>query len=245
MQSYLENRIKQNPYNGEILQNSTPVICFGDLFNSKTATLGLNPSNKEFVDNNNNFLSGNDLRFQDCFSLYQKDLTKLGAEETELVLHNCTDYFKINPYRKWFDVLEKNILKKINVSYYNNTCCHLDIVQWATSKKWGEVDKINRDILLNSDYPFLIQQLENQEINLLLVNGISVFNILNEREHLIIQQDETIRISNETCRMIKFYFQKENKNINGIAWSKNIQSSVGLTSEMRESIGNWVKNNRT
>ena len=133
MQLYIENRIKQNPYNSKILQMSTPVICFGNIFNSHVATLGLNPSNKEFVDDNNAFLSGMKLRFQDCFSLSQNDLTKLKLNQTELVLRYCLEYFNNpNPYGEWFDYLERHVLSKLDISYYNGSCCHLDLVQWAT-----------------------------------------------------------------------------------------------------------------
>jgi hypothetical protein len=244
MQLYIEKRIKQNPYNSEILPNSTPVICFGDLFNSKIATLGLNPSNKEFVDNSNIFLAGRFLRFQNCFSLSQTDLTKVDNNQTDLVLNNCIDYFKINPYRDWFDVLENYILKKINISYYTKTCCHLDVVQWATSNKWRDVSKSNQNSLLNNDYPFLIQQLNNQDIETLLINGKGVFDIINSKEKIYILKDETIYVKSETCRIIKFYIKIGTKIINCFAWSKNLQSAIGLTNNMRNSIGDWILNNK-
>jgi hypothetical protein len=157
MLKYIENRIKQNPKYTEILSKSTPVICFGDLFNSRVATLGLNPSDKEFVDDKKIFLSGPFLRFQNCDSLSQNDLTKLDSIQTALVLQDCLEYFKNpNPYKEWFDILEEYILKKLEISYYNGTCCHLDLVQWATSKKWGEIKSVQSK-LLDSDIPFLFQ----------------------------------------------------------------------------------------
>ena len=244
MQLYIENRIKQNPYNSDILQNTTPIICFGNLFNSTFATLGLNPSNKEFVDNNNNFLSDNNLRFQNCFSLSEHDLTKLTNDKTNLVLDSCISYFKFNPYKRWFNVLEKYVLSKLNVSYYNDTCCHLDIVQWATAEKWGSISKISQTQLIDKDYPFLLRQLENQNINLLLINGKGVFDILSKIEKTYIQKEEEIQINAETCQMTKFYFKIGKKRINCIAWSKNMQSSYGLTNNMKEKIGNRIKNSQ-
>lgn len=243
MHNYFENRIKQNPYNSEILQMSTPVICFGNIFNSHVATLGLNPSNKEFVDDNNVFLSGMDLRFQDCFSLSQNDLTKLNINQTELVLQYCLEYFNNpNPYGEWFDYLEKHILSKLDISYYNGTCCHLDLVQWATSKKWRDVKSTNQSILLNSDFPFLLQQLDNQNIRLLLINGNGVFTTLKEKGDISDEVKVTIRSGTETCQMIMFLLKVGNKKVSCIAWSKNLQSSMGLSNNMRCEIGNWVKN---
>jgi hypothetical protein len=50
---------------------------------------------------------------------------------------------------------------------------------------------------------------------------------------------KTIEI--ETCTMIKFQLKLNNKHLKCISWSKNLQSSRGLTNEMRNMIGNWVK----
>ena len=153
MHQYIENRIKQNPNNPEILQMSTPVICFGNMFNSKVATLGLNPSNKEFVNDKNVFWSGINLRFQNCFSLSQNDLTRLNSDQTELILQYSLKYFNNhNPYREWFNCIENNVLSKLDISYYNGTCCHLDLVQWATSKKWRDVPPDNRTSLLTQTF---------------------------------------------------------------------------------------------
>lgn len=244
MQTYIENRIKQNRYNYEILQMSTPVICFGNMFNSHVATLGLNPSNKEFVDNNNVFFSGKDLRFQNCFSLTQNDLTRLNDNQTELVLQYCVEYFNnLNPYQEWFNYLEKHVLSNLDISYYNGTCCHLDLVQWATSNKWRDVLPVNQSILLNSDYPFFLHQLDNQDIELLLVNGNGVYQTLMEKGKISDEVNMIIEFGTETCQMSKFILNTGNKELRGMAWSKNLQSSFGLTNNMRNAIGNWIMNN--
>ena len=244
MHPYIEKRIKQNPYNPEILPMSTPVICFGDLYKSNVATLGLNPSDKEFVDDNKIFLEAGELRFQNCFSLSQNDLTQLNANQTELVLQYCLEYFNNeNPYRVWFNKLEDYVLSNLDISYYNGTCCHLDLVQWATSKKWRNVLPENQSILIDSDYPFLLHQLENQNIELLLVNGNGVYQALMNKGEIRHEKKDIIICGTETCRMNKFIINTGTKNIIGIAWSKNLQSSKGLTNIMRYEIGNWIKKN--
>jgi hypothetical protein len=244
MQLYIENRIKQNPYNSKILQMSTPVICFGNIFNSHVATLGLNPSNKEFVDDNNVFLSGMKLRFQDCFSLSQNDLTRLNLNQTELVLRYCLEYFNNpNPYGGWFDYLERHVLSKLDISYYNGTCCHLDLVQWATTEKWGKVLWDDRSILLDRDFPFFLQQLDYNNIELLLINGSGVWGILNKKGNIKDEMEEIINLEDETCKLKKFLLNTGKKKIQCMAWSKNLQSSFGLTNSMRAEIGNWIKNN--
>ena len=52
-----------------VIRWGSPVPSFGDLTKSDVATLGLNPSNKEFVDNSGNELSGSERRFHTLKSL--------------------------------------------------------------------------------------------------------------------------------------------------------------------------------
>ena len=47
-----------------VIRWSSPVPSFGDLSRSRVATLGLNPSNREFVDPDGQELSGAERRFQ-------------------------------------------------------------------------------------------------------------------------------------------------------------------------------------
>lgn len=245
MLKYIENRIKENPYNSDILQCSTPVICFGDINKSEIATLGINPSDKEFVDNKGNFLLNSSLRFQNCYSLKQTDLTLLNTKQTDLVFDYCCNYFKNpNPYKKWFDVIENYILSFLNVSYYDNTCCHIDLIQWATKDKWRDLSQISKNNLLDNDFSFFIKLLKFQKIKILLINGIGIFNILNKKLSLRIIKDEYIYSDNKKCRVIKFSFISNNKNIICFAWSQNLQSSFGLTNKMKTKIGQWLRSNQ-
>lgn len=124
-------RIKTNPLNPAIVAGSTPVVFFGDISKSSVATLGINPSKNEFQINGKE-LTGNLRRFETLSSLGAINLASLTTNQVDRVIESCTNYFTINPYRRWFDQLESNILQKLSASFYSGTACHLDIVQWAT-----------------------------------------------------------------------------------------------------------------
>src|SRR3712207_6258313 len=56
-----------------------PVPSFGDLSSSKVATLGLNPSNREFVDEAGNELEGPSRRFHTLTSLGLRSWSEVDA----------------------------------------------------------------------------------------------------------------------------------------------------------------------
>src|SRR5205823_98443 len=78
-----------------------------------------------------------------------------------------------NPYRRWFDVLER-VLNSVGVSYYRGTACHLTLVQWATNPTWALLPESSREALLERDVPFLAERLAAERIEVVLLNGRSV-----------------------------------------------------------------------
>jgi hypothetical protein len=65
MPEFVMNRLRSpKPAGCFIVQGSTPVIAFGDARNAKVATLGLNPSRQEFLDQNGRELVGEMRRFE-------------------------------------------------------------------------------------------------------------------------------------------------------------------------------------
>lgn len=232
-------RIKTVPDNSAIVAGSTPVVFFGDIKNSTVATLGINPSKNEFQ-NNGILLSGNQKRFETLSSLGASNLSRLTDHQVQKVYDACINYFKTNPYRRWFDQLENNILKKFSVSFYSGTACHLDLVQWATDPIWRSVDNATKAQLIQSDIKFLASQLAEEKIEILLINGKEATDIFrNNFNPTLIKQDK-LTVSNKTCNVCALDLRLSNKTIKIYAWSNNLQSTVGLTNLMRAEIGNWV-----
>lgn len=240
MTKHSELRIKTNPNNPSIIAGSTPVLFFGNINNSKVATLGINPSKNEFLENGIE-LSEEEKRFETLNSLEATNHENLTNEHIEKVINSCLNYYNINPYRRWFDVLENYILKKLSVSYYSGSACHLDIVQWATDPIWRDLDDITKVQLIKRDIEFLSIQLQVEKIDTLLINGKGATEIFLEYfKPTLIKQDRLL-VANKSCNVYSYELKLKNKIIKIYAWSNNLQSTVGLTNQMRAEIGNWVE----
>jgi hypothetical protein len=241
-----KKRIKTNPSpNLNIVNDSTPVVFFGNIEKSKVATLGINPSKNEFLDNSNVLLRGNQKRFETLDSLDVPKLSNLTDIQVNNVYTACIHYFKLNPYKRWFDQLENNILVNFNVSYYLGTACHLDVVQWATDPIWRNLDNDVKSALVKNDITFLESQLCEYEIEVLLINGASATDIFTNYFKPNLIRHDILSINNgnklETCKVYQFELRLCGKTIKVFAWSKNLQSSRGLTNKMKNEISNWLR----
>ena len=235
-----ELRIKTNPNNSVIVEGSTPIVFFGNITTSTIATLGINPSKNEFQKDGQDF-NERLRRFETLSSLNATDLESLTKVQLEKVIDSCKNYFQINPYRKWFNQLENKILKNLSVSYYSGTACHLDIVQSATDPIWRDLDKTTKNKLINSDIEFLSIQLQEEKIQTLLINGKEATEIFQGYfKPTLVKQDKLI-VENKSCNVYSYELKFTNKIIKIYAWSNNLQSTVGLTNQMRKEIGIWVE----
>ena len=168
--TYVARRIRRpKPEGCSVLLDSTPVVSFGDPSTACVATLGLNPSRIEFEVNGVELADGK-RRFETLRSLEIDSLEDALAPTIGRVLARCNGYFSGNPYRRWFDQLEP-ILNAVGASYYDGTACHLDLSQWATDPTWNGLDGDQRRRLVDDGAPFLAEQLRNEPIQLLLLNG--------------------------------------------------------------------------
>ncbi len=139
--------------------NTIPIHWFGDrvAYNRskiRIVTVGLNPSDKEFRNNNReSFNIG--LRFQD----YEE-------KGLEAVYNN---YFEYNPY-SWFKSFEC-ILNGLDASYYSekgmpNRVLHTDSCSpWATDPTWSKLPNQEKKNLMENEHGFeqwkqLIRQLK-------------------------------------------------------------------------------------
>lgn len=130
------------------LINILPIKWFGDreaykFSKLKIITVGLNPSDKEFRQNNGDPFDGS-LRFPN----YNSTNSSLNQ--------SLNEYFKKNPY-KWFKSFEP-ILNGLNASYYDNSkylnrVLHTDIcTHWATVPTWPKLTKSEKATLLHNGF---------------------------------------------------------------------------------------------
>jgi hypothetical protein len=236
--AYIEARIRRPPPEWAcVVPGSTPVLAFGDARTARVATLGLNPSRIEFTDKAGILLEGEKRRLATHASLGLSDLAASSSRMVSNVLEDCNRYFQRQPYKSWFNKLETPILAACNASYYDGTACHLDLVQWATDPTWGKLPLSVRRKLIIEDAAFLISQLQNESIRLLLVNGASVWRQLRlaASKELSVEHAEVI----DGCSHLstRLHCGRLFGKVCVVAWSTNLQSSFGVTTLLREELG--------
>jgi hypothetical protein len=235
---YLISRaIAQPPQDCFVVRGSTPVVAFGDPVRSSVATLGINPSSKEFLNRKGVLLAGDKRRLATLHSLEVKDRSSLDAEDGIKVLNGCAEYFRKTPYH-WFNPLNQVLSEGIGASY-GSTACHLDLAQWATDPVWRDLDATVRMKLLDDGVDFLVNQLEREQYRLVLVNGRTV---MNEVESAGITSWKSVgsALSDPTTDL----YVGDSGNQRFLGWSCNLQSQPGarrhigaLTSFVKEFAG--------
>jgi hypothetical protein len=242
-------RIRTNPSsNLGVIQDSTPIVFFGNIEKSNVATLGLNPSKREFLSQDDSLLDGSEKRVETLKSLGVSKLSNLTDIQVRRVYDACMSYFRKeqggNPYTRWFDQLDNHMLKKLGVSYYSDTACHLDIVQWATQPIWRHLDKETQQKLIQNDIKYLENQLFEYEIRTLLINGNGVHNEFCKYFKPKVLKQEKIVLNTtgvtETCEVYQLELVLHGRMITAYAWSKNLQSTYGMTNNMKQAISNWI-----
>ena len=232
---------------------SCPVPAFGDLSRSTIATVGLNPSNREFVDDEGNELEGPLRRFHTLKSLGLTCWADANAQHLQLIVDSCSAYFSRNPYDRWFKKLD-HLISGTDVSYYHESmkACHLDLIPYATSCKWTELSSRQRSSLLAVAADTLGVLLRDSPVRLLILNGNSVVEKF--------QDISGVRLEKQAMRNWALPRQS-NSDVNGFAYTgcvrnisgtklkrellvlgfnHNIQSSFGVTTEVTTAIRHWI-----
>lgn len=235
LKAYIEQRIRRPvpPY-ACVVPGSTPVVAFGEFRRAAVATLGLNPSRIEFVDHDGREFTGAARRLATVASLGVRQLSSASLAAVAQVLSDCEGYFRRRPYMRWFGQLV-SILTACGASYHDGTACHLDLVQWATDPTWAKLEPASlRRQLITADAAFLMEELRNERIRLLLVNGNGVWSELSCQD-----VQEHAPIAGLGWRNIRI-FTGMLEGVRVIAWSANLQSSRGVTTAQRQELAQRV-----
>ena len=237
---------------------ASPILSFGNVSQSKIATLGLNPSNREFVDLARDELAGYERRFHTLASLELKQWSDVKEKHLRDILESCNNYFFGNPYDAWFQALDKLIIGA-NASYYGmfSNACHLDLVPYATECKWVELTSAQKNALLKSGGDAFGLLLCESPIELLVLNGQSVIENLQLVSDTTFQReaipDWTLprktnpgvvgyAYTGKICQISSIGLGRE---ISVLGFSHNIQSSYGVTTKVKTSIQEWITHGAT
>lgn len=237
----------------DVISWGSPVPVFGDLKKSKIATVGLNPSNREFIDSAGKELNGSERRFHTLGSLGLNSWSEISENHIHKVIETCENYFSRNPYDSWFRALDF-LLSDTKVSFYkkDSRACHLDLVPYATERKWSALTFGQRRQLLNMAGDTLGLLLRESTIELLVLNGIGVIDVFKEIFDINFKIDEVSdwSLPRSKCSDVRGYaYCGELTEINGrelekhisiVGYNHNIQSSFGVTNKVKHSIREWL-----
>ena len=232
---------------------SCPVPSFGDPALSVVGTLGLNPSNREFVDGTGNELDGALRRFHTLRSLGLSQWSDATARHLQLIIDSCCKYFSRNPYDGWFRKLD-HLISGTKASYYHPSlaACHLDLIPYATSCKWTELTPKQRSLLVSVSGDTLGPILRDFKIRLLILNGNSVVDQFQSMagirlERRVMQQWALPRRLQSDVTGIAYKGvvrevsgMQLHRDVLVLGFNHNIQSSFGVTTQVRDAIKRWI-----
>lgn len=239
---YLTRMVRrQMPSGCGVVLGSTPVVSFGNPQISRVATLGINPSRKEFLDDNGNLLRGRDQRFETLSSVGADRCEALTDSQIISIIEGCNNYFKRRPYMTWFKPLERIIETGAAVSYRVGTACHLDLVQWATDPVWGKMPTGDaKKALMEEGIEHLRAQLTTENIETIIVVSGEVWKQLEIYGLCKFEDVEVMRAGKKgqipcTLRI------GEGCGSRFVGWTSNVQSQPGITRQDQDSLGRWLK----
>lgn len=120
-----------------LLWCATPVLAFGRWQTAQVVTAGLNPSEREFLDEGNRELDARARRFLHRTGSGEEDPSDFQIAEARAL---AEQYFELgNAYTGWFDGF-KPLLDELGCSYDSGRACHTDYRSpFATAAGLGKV----------------------------------------------------------------------------------------------------------
>lgn len=235
-----------------VLLWGSPILSFGSIEKSRVATLGLNPSNREFVDVKGDELNGALRRFHSLSSLKIRNWEDANAKHIKSILELSENYFIRNPYDNWFKKLDY-LITGTNASYYFPTlgACHLDLIPYATSKKWSDISAGERNLLLKLSKHSLGCLLKDSNIDLLVLNGQAVVENFERINAIKLEKQKmpSWRLPRKSGSVDGYSFVGEASSISGeklrqpvlvLGYNHNVQSSFGVTSKVLKAMRDWI-----
>ena len=220
-----------------VIPGTTPVISFGDPRRAEIASLGINPSWQEFSKTDGSLLAGRTRRLSTLASLGAENTAALADDQVQTIVAECAAYFSGNPYRRWFDPFDQVLRDGVGASYYDGSACHLDLVQWATAPKWGDLLPGIRRSLLEESLPYLQDQLRFGNLRLVILNGREV---LDQVRNIGLAKLETCGKLTVNERLSCSLYSGLGEDVKFLGWSTNLQSSRGVTREFKAGLVRWL-----
>lgn len=237
----------------DVITWSSPVPSFGDLMHSQVATVGLNPSSREFMDSQGRELHGSTRRLHTLTSLGLQAWHEAEGKHLQSVWDACCTYFFRNPYDTWFRSLDQ-VISGTGCSYYDERrpACHLDLIPYATTSKWTQLPTRTRAGLMSRSGDTLGLLLRDSSVRLIVLNGQSVVAGLERLAGVTFvrrKMPEWTLPRNSGSGIAGVSYSGVVTQVGGVSlgrsvhvlgYNHNIQSSFGVTAEIKLAIRAWV-----
>jgi hypothetical protein len=235
LQGRLYARLRKTP-SPSTVWGSLPVVFFGDLFHARAATIGLNPSDKEYLNPSGEELDGDERRFQTLRSLGATDRASLTDEQCEHAVETmCSYYEEGKPVYGWFRPLDR-VTRAMGLRYDQGDVAHLDLAQEATSPTWSNLRKSSPAefaALRSNDLAFLRWELESFPLNLLICNGRTVYDEVSD-----LVSAKTVEEG--SMKLIRWFVGKATitgRNVCVVGWNLPLTRPTGLGQAGEEELG--------
>ena len=170
-----------------------------------------------------------------------------------LITDSCRAYFLRNPYNGWFKRLD-HLISGTPASYYHTSfrACHLDLIPYATACKWTELTIRQRSSLLVLAGDTLGLLLRNAPVRLLVLNGQTVVDNLQELSGIRLEQEKMSDWTlprKSSLGVAGFAYKGVVRELGGVrlkrevvvlGFNHNIQSSFGVTTQVKVAIRRWI-----
>ena len=194
-------------------------------------------------------LQGEFRRFHTLRSLGLKCWTEADARHRDKILESCRAYFHRNPYG-WFKKLDK-VVAGANASYYDASrgACHLDLIPYATERKWSKLTAKQRSSLIDVSGDALGRLLRDSPVRILILNGRSVVEQFQKLAGACLEAQEMPSWSLRPGVKTPVVFKGEVDALSGInlghkilvlGFTHNLQGSRAMTNEVVRAIQEWI-----
>jgi hypothetical protein len=232
-QGMLYSRLHRPP-SGATVPGTLPVLFFGDLLGAEVATVGLNPSDQEYLAKDGALLAGPAQRFATLASLGAADRASLSDEQCAEAIEWMRDYYEPDKpvYGSWFNALSR-VVEGFGASFRERSAVHLDLIQEATSPVWSELAKSEREALLEKDLPFLEWEIRAFPLTTVICTGKTASIHVRRQLGVVVEEEGTLA-------RIKWwvgYADFSGRRVAFAGWNLPLARATGLGREGERALG--------
>jgi hypothetical protein len=134
--------------------------------------------------------------------------------------------------------MEEHVLQPTGYSYFDDTACHLDLIQWATDPVWSGIkSKEVQKMLLEQDKEFFIHQINKYNFETVFLNGKTV---VEQVEKLgIVKLTEVAEVVNLKTGYVSRIKTGKVGQTTFVGWGLKIPAKE-TTLQMRKALGQWL-----